>query len=314
MVKTRHGAETNNRETGKRNMEAAGITDDAADAEEDGASCIACLSRATTIRSLPCGHAMCCELCTLKLIKPERQSLCCPNRCEVTRIAFLPSRARGRPRKAKMAYYEPNAVDAGARTFESVHDFLKAMEKTDEAAVSEAAKAALRRWGAEPTDEEDPGYYPIDDDGHVSIPYGITYLDDNFLPYREEVETITLPEGLRTIGGHAFAGSSLTQITLPNTLTTIENQAFAFCHALTSLTMPTSLSSIGVEAFAGCSGLTTVAFPDGGLTHIHIGDRAFAGCPLDSATRAAVEAINPNALAWTTRAPDEAVTFGVSSF
>ena len=208
MVKTRLGAETNNRETGKRNMEAAGITDDSADAEEDGASCIACLSRATTIRSLPCGHAMCCELCTLKLIKPERQSLCCPNRCEVTRIAFLPSRARGRPRKAKMAYYEPNAVDAGARTFESVHDFLKAMEKTDEAAVSEAAKAALRRWGAEPTDEEDPGYYPIDDDGHVSIPYGITYLDDNFLPYREEVETITLPEGLRTIGGHAFAGSS----------------------------------------------------------------------------------------------------------
>ena len=59
MVKTRLGAETNNRETGKRNMEAAGITDDAADAEEDGASCIACLSRATTIRSLPCGHAMC---------------------------------------------------------------------------------------------------------------------------------------------------------------------------------------------------------------------------------------------------------------
>lgn len=96
--------------------------------------------------------------------------------------------------------------------------------------------------------------------------------------------TITLPDGLQSIGAYAFYGckfssivfgtginnSSLTTIsssafmncrnlssvTLPNKLTTIQGHAFRNCSALRDLFIPISVKNIGTQAFNGCTGLT----------------------------------------------------------
>lgn len=113
-----------------------------------------------------------------------------------------------------------------------------------------------------------------------------------FNAYR--LKTISLPEGLESIGERAFyyvgtnADSKLTEITLPASLKTINNKAFINCNklervifsnssvlekidysafenctSLTSISIPESVTTIGGSAFKGCSSLTTVNIPSG---------------------------------------------------
>ena len=95
-------------------------------------------------------------------------------------------------------------------------------------------------------------------------------------PIRSSLTSITLPNGIKTIGDKAFyACRSLTSIALPNSLQTIGDCAFAVCDSLTSIAFPDGLQTIGDKAFYACESLTSVAFPDGLQ---NIGDEAFGGC------------------------------------
>lgn len=88
--------------------------------------------------------------------------------------------------------------------------------------------------------------------------------------------SITLPEGLMTIGDNAFRGcSSLTNINLPESLTSIGDYAFYGCSNLTIMTIPEGLTSIGNYVFCGCSVPTSITIPES-LTDI--GDYAFSSC------------------------------------
>ena len=88
--------------------------------------------------------------------------------------------------------------------------------------------------------------------------------------------SITLPEGLTSIGERAFYDcTGLTRITLPEGLTSIGEYAFSNCDKLTSITLPEGLTSIGDRAFENCYGLTSITLPSS-LTSI--GDYAFNGC------------------------------------
>lgn len=87
---------------------------------------------------------------------------------------------------------------------------------------------------------------------------------------------VILPEGLESIGSHAFYGNSnLKLIAFPSTLKTIGNDAFEGCSQLLSINIPTSLQRIEANTFNGCSSLTEVRIPS---TIISIGDKAFYGC------------------------------------
>jgi hypothetical protein len=81
--------------------------------------------------------------------------------------------------------------------------------------------------------------------------------------WRTNMQTLVLPEGITSIGNHAFEhceGFTGT-LTLPNSLQYIGSSAFGFCTGFTgSLTLPNSLLYIGHSAFFNCSGLM------GGLT------------------------------------------------
>lgn len=89
----------------------------------------------------------------------------------------------------------------------------------------------------------------------VSLPSSLEIIDGGTLNYgafREctALQTITLPEGVKTIGAMAFRGcSSLRSIRFPNTLTSLGAGAFRECSNLETVTYGTGLKTTGVEAF-----------------------------------------------------------------
>ena len=78
-----------------------------------------------------------------------------------------------------------------------------------------------------------------------------------------EIESLTLPESLRSIGYRAFYGcKNLTGLTFPASLETIEGWAFAHT-GLGSVTLPEGMTKLGYGAFYSCLNLTEVTLPEG---------------------------------------------------
>jgi uncharacterized repeat protein (TIGR02543 family) len=103
----------------------------------------------------------------------------------------------------------------------------------------------------------------------VTIPEGVTSIGDRAF-YNNDLTSVTIPEGVRSIGDSAFYGNNLTSVTIPEGVTSIGDLAF-YNNDLTSVTIPEGVRSIGDSAFYG-NNLTSVTLPS---TLTSIGDRAF---------------------------------------
>ena len=110
----------------------------------------------------------------------------------------------------------------------------------------------------------------------VTIGDGITSIGDYVFKGCSGMTELTLPNSITSIGESAFEDcSGLTELTLPNGVTSIGNAAFEDCSGLIELTLPNSVTSIGDFAFWGCTGLTELILPNSVTS---IGDLAFWGC------------------------------------
>ncbi len=90
------------------------------------------------------------------------------------------------------------------------------------------------------------------------------------------LESITLPQALKTIGGSVFSGmTKLESITIPPSVTTIGSGAFKGCPRLKEIDIPASVQSIGTSAFAENTALVKAHLPEG-LTRIE--GWLFDGC------------------------------------
>lgn len=127
-------------------------------------------------------------------------------------------------------------------------------------------------------------------------------VPDSFTRQIPFTGTLTLGEGVTSIGRAAFYSSSFTgELHLPESLTSIGSSAFASCHGFTgdlvipdgitvldfgvfsgsdfdgTLTLPSNLESIGDSVFRNCENLTgDLIIPDSVRT---IGSFAFCECP-----------------------------------
>lgn len=87
----------------------------------------------------------------------------------------------------------------------------------------------------------------------------------------------SLPEGITSIGSHAFYGwtVNLTLTHLPNSIKSIGSHAFYLCTKLALSELPSGITSIGDYAFCGCSSIALTSLPSG-LTKI--GNYTFSEC------------------------------------
>lgn len=82
----------------------------------------------------------------------------------------------------------------------------------------------------------------------------------------------TVPSGVATVPESAFEGcAALSSVSVPSSVKAVDNKAFKGCAALTDITL-SSVASIGEEAFAGC-GLTTAT-----ISAATLGDKCFNSC------------------------------------
>ena len=109
----------------------------------------------------------------------------------------------------------------------------------------------------------------------ITIPEGVTSIGSRAF-YGCYITTITIPESVTSIGFEAFKHcGGLTSITLPNSVTSIGFEAFKYCGSLTSITLPNSVTSIGESAFSSCTSLTSITLPNSVTS---IGESAFSYC------------------------------------
>lgn len=113
-------------------------------------------------------------------------------------------------------------------------------------------------------------------DSDVVIPDGVTDIGEEAFAMCYSLETVKLPENLRTIGAKAFYGCEhLKEIEIPNGVSDMGEAAFQFCRELTTVRLPESLSIIPSEAFTYCYNLSQIEIPNG-VTEI--GYYAFGCC------------------------------------
>lgn len=109
--------------------------------------------------------------------------------------------------------------------------------------------------------------------GDIVIPSEVTYqmqtlkvkqIDDRAFFNCQGVTSVTLPEGIISIGEQAFSHCyAMTRINIPSTVTRIGDFAFEFCEDMTSFTIPASVSMIGYSVFQQCLGLREFIVDEG---------------------------------------------------
>ena len=93
----------------------------------------------------------------------------------------------------------------------------------------------------------------------VTIPDGVTSIGV-FAFSQGYVSSVTIPSSVTTIGQFAFAYAELTELVIPHGVTTIDDGAFFACDSVTNITVPNSVKSLASSAFNGCAEVQTLTF------------------------------------------------------
>lgn len=94
----------------------------------------------------------------------------------------------------------------------------------------------------------------------VTMPDGMKTIDGFAFALCQKLNIVNIPEGVTTIGKNAFFGTfALTELELPETLETIDINAFN-ASAIEEIIIPENVKSVGEFAFSGCGSLTSVQF------------------------------------------------------
>lgn len=103
---------------------------------------------------------------------------------------------------------------------------------------------------------------------------GVTKIGDYTFFQCYDLEKITLPNSITSIGKYAFSYSALKNITIPDGVTSIGDYAFQYCD-FTSVIIPNNVESIGQGAFYGCNAIKNLTI---GNKVTSINTEAFKEC------------------------------------
>ncbi|MBR0272726.1 MAG: leucine-rich repeat protein [Bacteroidaceae bacterium] len=116
----------------------------------------------------------------------------------------------------------------------------------------------------------------------ATLPDGITYIGHSCFSECHELLDVNIPANVETIDEYAFYNNQKrsTPIVFPATLKTIGHHAFRNNHRLKSVTFNDGLETIGSWAFSDCNDIESITLPE---TVTTMYDRAFQSC--DSITQ-----------------------------
>lgn len=110
----------------------------------------------------------------------------------------------------------------------------------------------------------------------VTIPFGIKTIREDAFKNCKQLKRIIISSSVEVIGDYAFAScEQLSEITIPCSVQLISYGAFFRCSSLSRISLPSSLSVLREGCFEQCSALESVTIPEGVDT---IYPRTFAGC------------------------------------
>ncbi len=108
---------------------------------------------------------------------------------------------------------------------------------------------------------------------------GTKYVPERFF-HHSKIQTISLPEGMKSIGDHAFEGcQELREVILPPSIIHIHEGAFQNCSNLKTIRIP-ACCQIDEATFAGCSSLSSVIFygDDSEQNNVRLAPKTFQDC------------------------------------
>ena len=89
----------------------------------------------------------------------------------------------------------------------------------------------------------------------VTVPEGVTELEENTFYYCGALKSVSLPESLTAMGDKTFSWcSSLEEVIVGEGLTTVGRNAFVYCSALRKINIPAT-ATVSPDAFEGCTPL-----------------------------------------------------------
>ena len=109
----------------------------------------------------------------------------------------------------------------------------------------------------------------------ITLPSTLRTLGRGCFAYFMKLRRLKIPEGVEEIGDQAFYRSEIQYVQFPSSIKRIGNLAFFDCRNLEDAAFPEGLESIGERAFESCSSLTRAVLPSSLRT---LGAWAFALC------------------------------------
>ena len=102
---------------------------------------------------------------------------------------------------------------------------------------------------------------------------------DDFEPwigYSSDIKVVTIMEGVTSIGNYAFRSDTingdyydnLNTVALPDSLKTIGSYAFYYCESLSNVIIPENVMSIGERAFSNCENLKSITVDEANTVYL----------------------------------------------
>ena len=111
--------------------------------------------------------------------------------------------------------------------------------------------------------------------GDVTVPSFIKHILDNAFYHHTKIDSITLPEGLISVGKHALSMTGVEELYLPDSVTSFGRGALSHCYRLLRLHLPVGLTVLSEGLLEGCGALEQITLPP---QLCRIENRALSGC------------------------------------